>query len=117
LKGYLEKNTFMPIPISPATSEVLSILAAAIRSGRIRRGMTVRELAERVGVSAPTVIKVERGDPGVAIGTVLEAAKLVGVPLFDEHPDVRGRYHAQKVAELAFLPAAARPRNKVDDDF
>lgn len=107
----------MTVPISPATSEVLSILATAIRIGRIRRGMTVRELAERVGVSAPTMIKVERGDPGVAIGTVLEAAKLVGVPLFDEHPDGRKRYNEQKRAELALLPAAARPRREVDDDF
>ena len=68
-------------------------------------------------MSAPTLIKVERGDPGVAIGTVLEAAKLVGVPLFDEHPDVRERYNAQKRSDLALLPAAARPRRQVDDDF
>lgn len=93
------------------------MLATAIRSGRIRRGMTVRGLAERVGVSAPTIIKVERGDPGVAIGTVVEAASLVGVPLFDELPDIRHRYAAQQRAELALLPAAARPRRKVDDDF
>jgi transcriptional regulator with XRE-family HTH domain len=107
----------MAIPVSPATQEVLSILCNAIRAGRIGRGMTVRELAERVGVSAPTVIKVERGEPGVAIGTVLEAAKLVGVPLFDEHSDVRRLYGAQKRAELALLPAAARPRRRVNDDF
>jgi transcriptional regulator with XRE-family HTH domain len=107
----------MAVPVSPATKEALSILAVAIRSGRIRRGMTVRDLAERVGVSAPTMIKVERGDPGVAIGTVLEAAKLVGVPLFDGQADVRHRYYAEKRSELALLPAAARPRRKVDDDF
>ncbi len=79
--------------------------------------MTVRELAERVGVSAPTLIKIERGDPGVAIGTFLEAATLTGVPLFDPHPDVRERLSVQKRSELALLPEAARPRRKVDDDF
>jgi transcriptional regulator with XRE-family HTH domain len=107
----------MSAVVSPATDEVLSILATAIRSGRIRRGMTVRQLAERVGVSAPTVIKVERGDPGVAIGTVFEAAKLVGVPLFDANPDIRRRYDSQKRSDLALLPAAVRPRRSVDDDF
>ncbi len=107
----------MAIVVSPLTTEVLSTLADAIRAGRIRRGMTIRELAERVGVSAPTVIKVERGDPGVAIGTVLEAAKMVGVPFFHEHPEVRERYNAQKRSDLALLPAAARPRRVVDDDF
>ena len=107
----------MAVPISPQTTAVLAMLAGAIRSGRIRRAMTVRDLAERVGVSAPTIIKVEHGDPGVAIGTVFEAAMLVGVPLFDEHPDIRDRYAAQLRAELALLPAAARPRREVDDDF
>lgn len=107
----------MSIPISPATAEALAILAASIRSGRIRHAMTVRELAQRIGVSAPTLIKIERGDPGVAIGTVLEAATLIGVPLFDPHPDVRARYGAQKRSDLALLPAAARPRRIVDDDF
>ena len=53
----------------------------------------------------------------MAIGTVFEAAMLVGVPLFDAHPDIRGRYGAQVRAELALLPAAARPCRKVDDDF
>ena len=77
----------------------------------------MHELAERTGVSRPTINKVEQGDPGVAIGTVLEAAVLVGVPLFDVDPDVRDRYRAQKRSELALLPSRARPRRKVDDDF
>lgn len=70
----------------------------------------------RVALSRKRII-VEHGDPGVAIGTVFEAAMLVGVPLFDAHPDIRGRYGAQVRAELALLPAAARPCRKVDDDF
>jgi transcriptional regulator with XRE-family HTH domain len=103
--------------VSPATTVALDILAAAIRAARLRRGWTVRELAERVGVSHPTIAKVERGDPTVAVGTMLEAATLVGVPLFDADPADRDRYGAQKRAELALLPAAARPRRTVDDDF
>ena len=107
----------MPAQISPTTEEALSILASAIRAARIQRRMTVRELAVRLGVSAPTVLKAERGDPGVAVGTVLEAAKLVGVPLFHDDADVRARYRSQKQSELAFLPATARPKRPVDDDF
>lgn len=103
--------------ISGATVETLMLLAEAVRVGRLQRGWTVGELAERVGVSRPTIVRVERGEPGVAVGTVLEAAYLVGVPLFDADPDVRERYRAYKRTELALLPAAARPRRKVDDDF
>lgn len=36
-----------------------------------------------------TIQKIERGDPTVAIGTVFEAATLLGVPLF--HPDAERR--------------------------
>ena len=107
----------MAVLISPLTKEALGILATVIRTARLRRGWTVRELAERVGVSQPTMIKVERGDPTVAVGTMLEAATLVGVPLFDVDADNRDRYGAHKRAELALLPAAARPRRRIDDDF
>jgi len=103
--------------VSKVTREALQLLAEAVRAGRLQRGWTAAELAERVGVSRPTIVSVERGDPGVAIGTVLEAAQLVGVPLFDADPDALERYRAYKRTELALLPAAARPRRKVDDDF
>jgi transcriptional regulator with XRE-family HTH domain len=103
--------------ISPLASEALAILSAAIRSARLRRGWTLEELADRVGVSKPTMLKVERGDPSVAVGTTLEAAALVGVPLFDVDDRARERYLAHKRAELALLPAAARRRRPVDDDF
>jgi transcriptional regulator with XRE-family HTH domain len=103
--------------LSPASREALEVLGWAIRAGRLQRRWTVAELAERVGVSRPTVAKVERGDPTVAIGTFFEAATLVGVPLFADD-DARHRYAAHKRAELALLPGSARrPRQVVDDDF
>ena len=76
----------------------------------------MRQLAERVGVSHATISAIEAGRPGVAIGTVLEAATLVGVPLFSPSDAERAAHFALKRAELALLPAAARQRT-VDDDF
>ncbi len=103
--------------LSPASREALEVLGWAVRAGRLQRRWTVAELAERVGVSRPTIAKVERGDPSVAIGTYFEAATLVGVPLFADD-DARNRYAAHKRTELALLPASARrPRQVVDDDF
>lgn len=103
--------------ISPVTSEALEILAGSVRAGRIRRGWTVAELAERVGVSVPTLRKVERGDPNVALGTALEAAVLVGVALFGDDPELRHHHLAARQRELALLPSVVRPRAEVDDDF
>ncbi len=103
--------------LSPTSVEALGILGSSIRAGRLRRRWTIDELAERVGVSRPTMIKVERGDPGVAAGTMFEAATLVGVALFGVSDDERSRYGLLKRAELALLPASARRTRAVDDDF
>ena len=105
------------VSLSRISVEALSILGASIRAGRLRRRWTIDELAERVGVSRPTIIKVERGDPGVAAGTMFEAAALVGVSLFDASEDGRTRYGLLKRTELALLPASARQTREVDDDF
>lgn len=107
----------MPGPVlSPSTSEAIQMLATAIRAARIRRGWTVHQLAERIGVSAPTVTAVEACRPGVAIGTVFEAAAIVGVPLFSDSDAERAAHSSRLRAELALLPSAARSR-QVDDDF
>ena len=103
--------------LSSLTTEALTILGTAIRAARLQRGWSINDLAERVGVSHVTILKAERGDPGVAIGTVFESANLVGVPLFDADPQERLRYGAQKRAELALLPSRARTTRPVDDDF
>jgi transcriptional regulator with XRE-family HTH domain len=108
---------FGPV-LSPFTTEALQLLAVSIKARRLRRGWSINELAKRVGVSHPTIIKVERGDPTVAVGTVLEAAVLVGVALFDPDPQTRTRQLAHMNAELALLPQAGRSANaEVDDDF
>jgi transcriptional regulator with XRE-family HTH domain len=103
---------------SPTTKEALHLLGDSIRAKRLQRRWSINELARRVGVSHPTIIKIERADPTVAIGTVLEAATLVGVPLFDEDPTVRSRHQERLAMELKLLPKAARmPTTEADDDF
>lgn len=104
--------------LSPLTTEALRLMAASIKAQRLRRKWSINGLAQRVGVSHPTMIKVERGDPSVAVGTVLEAATLVGVPLFDPDPGVRARHLDHLGTELALLPRAGRGTTaEVDDDF
>jgi transcriptional regulator with XRE-family HTH domain len=105
------------VVLSPVSAEALRILGSSIRAGRLRRHWTVENLAERVGVSSPTMVKVERGDPTVAVGTMFEAAALVGVTLFEVADDERARYGLLKRTELALLPATARPARTVNDDF
>ncbi len=85
--------------------------------GRRERRWTLQELADRVGVSYATMRKVERGDLTVALGVALEAAAVLGVPLFDEDRS-RRRLEAARVDDrLALLPRRVRTPVEVDDDF
>lgn len=101
---------------SPSARSAAALLGGLIRTGRLERRWTMEELAERVGVSAATISKLEKGDLGVALGTAFEAAVIVGVPLFDTDP-ARRALEAERVGNrLALLPSTARP-TAVDDDF
>ncbi len=100
--------------LSHMAAEAVTALGAMISAARRRRGWTIAVLAERIGVSVPTVRKIERGDPGVAIGTVFEAAWLLGVELFEGRQDLAGSVAR---TELALLPKRVRTRKAVDDDF
>ena len=108
----------MSVPsYSPATVEAARLLGSRIRLARKRRRWTIAQLAERTGVSETTVRKIEHGDPTVALGTVFEAATLVGVVLF--HPDqVRRRLESSRIDDmLAVLPVSVRLPAGLDDDF
>jgi transcriptional regulator with XRE-family HTH domain len=101
----------------PATQEAARLLGASIAVARREHGWTIEELAERVGVTHMTIRRIERGDLGVALGTVLEAAVILGLPLFGDDPTVR-RLEGRRLEErLALLPRRVRRTERVDDDF
>src|SRR5687768_1626774 len=49
--------------------ELLRQLGKAVRDARLRRGISTAVMAERVFVSHVTTMNVEKGHPGVQIGT------------------------------------------------
>lgn len=55
----------------PHQDALLQGLGARLRQARLRRRYSVVLVAERAGVSRPTVNKVEQGDPAVTMGTYL----------------------------------------------
>ena len=106
-----------PRTYSPVTRQAARLLGSRIELGRKERHWTVRQLAERVGVTAGTMRKIERGELSVSLGSAFEAAAIVGVALFDEDPG-RLDLEASRLADrLAVLPKSIHPPRDVDDDF
>ncbi|HEX5258972.1 MAG TPA: helix-turn-helix transcriptional regulator [Sphingomicrobium sp.] len=98
--------------------EALGLLGRSIRAGRIERRMTTEELAQRIGISRPSLHRIERGDPTISIGSAFEAATIVGVPLFEADPSRLAGDLARVEEKLALLPKMIRrPKVEVDDDF
>jgi hypothetical protein len=100
------------------SQEAALLLGQAIRRGRIERKLTATALAERAGLSRGLVQRIEKGDPGCAIGAVFEAAAVVGVRLFDADERALTGKLGESAATLALLPKSVRvPRPKAEDDF
>lgn len=52
----------------PSQQRLLTTLGEQIRMARLRRDLSSEQIAERAGLSRGTLIKIERGDEGVAMG-------------------------------------------------
>lgn len=62
----------------PVVSDALARLGENLAIARIRRRESQREWSKRLGISVPTLIRLERGDPGVAMGIYATALWLIG---------------------------------------
>ena len=67
-----------PTSLPPAVAAALARLGEHLALARVRRKQSQREWAQRLGVSVPTLIRLEKGDPGVGAGIVATALWLVG---------------------------------------
>lgn len=64
---------------SPKTKPALERLGQDIRNARLRRRITVADLAVRAGTSPSSIARLERGDPGVAIGRLADVLVVLGL--------------------------------------
>jgi len=59
-------------------NRALGALGANIKTARSKRRISVKSFAERIGVSESTVIRLEKGDSGVSLGTLAMACLVLG---------------------------------------
>lgn len=71
-----QSNALAEMP--PAVRSLLRELGANLCIARKRRKQSQRAWAGRIGVSEPTLARMEQGDPGVAFGTYATALWMMG---------------------------------------
>jgi transcriptional regulator with XRE-family HTH domain len=64
---------------SPKSNTALERLGHDLRSARLSRRVAVADLAARAGTSPSTIARLERGDPGVAVGTLADVLVSLGL--------------------------------------
>lgn len=105
----------------PFTTYALRALGTQIAVARRELGWTAADLAQRLGVTAQVVSRIEHGAPSTSVGTVIEAAVLCGIPLFETHPDdvrAMATVTENERLRLALLPSRIRRRPvEVSSDF
>lgn len=120
------------LQLPPATAAAIEKLGADLAVARLRRKESLKTWAGRMGVSVPTLQRLEAGDPSVAIGIVATALWLItrdgelrnlAAPEHDQGAielDVReamalGRARTQASAEARLRKRAAKGPAKRSD--
>ncbi len=65
--------------IPSKAKESIKNLGSQIKLARKRRQWTIAELAQKVGVTSPTIIAVEKGESTVSIGVFISALWTLGM--------------------------------------
>lgn len=63
----------------PSQQRTLTTLGENIKYARPRRDLSSEQVAERAGISRNTLIKIEKGDEGVAIGYYFRVLAVLGL--------------------------------------
>ncbi|KQP07587.1 hypothetical protein ASF28_10620 [Methylobacterium sp. Leaf99] len=109
-----ERATQTPFEVLDGLREV----GRALRAARLRRRQPAADLAARVGVSLPTLRKLENGDPTVSLGVFAKAAWVLGLLPAVRHAVSPENDHLAAAMETARLPSRARrPREANLDDL
>lgn len=64
--------------ILPRLQRILSEMGENIKLARLRRKLSASQVAERAGISRPTLTAIEKGTPSVSIGLYLSVMHILG---------------------------------------
>ena len=82
------------IVLMPKNKKLLQAVGENIKLARLRRKLTMDQVSERAGISRPTLSSLEKGNPAVSLGIVLQVLLVLGLEkdiLLLADDDVLGR--------------------------
>src|SRR5690606_28979409 len=74
----MPKQSQALLNLTPATLSAIETMGSHLALARVRRKESLATRAKRVGVSVPTLVKMENGDPTVSLGAYAQALWLIG---------------------------------------
>jgi transcriptional regulator with XRE-family HTH domain len=74
----MSKSSTVAASLPPAAASALRQLGENLGIARARRRQSQRSWAQRIGISIPTLIRLEKGDPTVSMGAYTSALWLMG---------------------------------------
>lgn len=90
--------------LHPAVERRLATIGPSIRAWRLARGLTATAVADRAGISRPTLRQIEKDPSGVAFANVFAVLSVLGVDekvarAVDPMEDLVGRALALRALE------------------
>ncbi len=110
------RNKLLTAPPYPV-EQTLKTLGANLRTARLRRNLTIREMAEKIGTGERAVADAEKGKPST--GIAVYAALLWALDLLNHMADVATpeRDEVGQTLALARERGRARPKAELSNDF
>jgi transcriptional regulator with XRE-family HTH domain len=110
------RNKLLAAPPYPV-EQALKRLGANLRTARLRRNLTIDDMAEKIGTGQRAVADAERGKPST--GIAVYTAMLWALDLIDHMADVAdpGRDEEGQALALARERGRARPKAELSNDF
>lgn len=110
------KSTLLIAPPYPVEHS-LKVLGANLKTARIRRNQTLREISAKIGVVRQVVSDAEKGKPSTGIAVYAAMLWVYGLTeqlsqVADPDTDLEG-----KALEAARAPQRARQKGTLDDNF
>lgn len=116
-KQMANRNTLTAAPPYPVEAS-LKALGANLRTARIRRGLTIADVAARIGAGSRAVADAEKGKPST--GIVVYMGLLWAYGLIEQIADVAAPTHDKEGTALALArekPRRRRQSEGLDNDF